>query len=178
MSDLSKLRRQQDSGLCYKWGWVRNNRCRQYRETRVHMEWLWWSLWWWWWSRRVSSCSPCRRTRCTSWPWSCTPWSGRRSGSGQPETCRSCTLGFHFTIHLIKAERAIASEALVAQNGWLMWGVYHDLRNGWTNLCETFRDSWEKVGDCPRQRKNLVWSLLKKFLFKANLKFWNIVFAT
>ena len=34
-----------------------------------------------------------------------------------------------------------------------MWLVYHDLRNDWANLRQTFRDCCGQAGDCPRPKK-------------------------
>ena len=61
-----------------------------------------------------------------------------------------------------------SERGLVAKNGWLMWLVYHDIRNAWANLHDTFRGSWGRVGDCPRPRKKLVQSLLIFFFFFLN----------
>ena len=35
-----------------------------------------------------------------------------------------------------------------------MWLVYHDLRNDWANLRQTFRDCWGQAGARPRPKKN------------------------
>ena len=42
--------------------------------------------------------------------------------------------------------------------------VYHDLRNCLANLCQTFRDCWDQVGDCPRPKKKFKILKLRFFL--------------
>ena len=49
---------------------------------------------------------------------------------------------------LIKAERAIASEALVAWNGDnRAWVEGYAWPYAWPNMCETFRSCWGMVGE-------------------------------
>ena len=73
---------------------------------------------------------------------------------------------------IIKAERAIASEALVAQNGWLMWLVSNDLAHGWTHVGETFRSCWRavwRVKSAKKNKKKIWWNFFLKIFFACYL---------
>ena len=53
---------------------------------------------------------------------------------------------------MIKAERAIASEALVAENSGLTWLVSYGLTHGLAHVRETFGSCWGTSGELPRPR--------------------------
>ena len=46
-----------------------------------------------------------------------------------------------------------------------MWLVYHDLRNDWANLRQTFRDCWGQAVACPRPKRIQNVDIEKIFFF-------------